>query len=170
MDWMSEIGEVLQQYRGGSAQNPPASAGDDFQKVAQKAPPEVLSSGIAQAFRSNDTPPFAQMVSQLFAQSNPAQRAGILNHLIAAAGPAVLSSGLLGSLSGALQGQNPTVTPERAQEVHPDTVRQIAQQAQTQDPSIIDRASAFYSQHPKLVQGLGAAALAVMMSHISQRH
>lgn len=170
MDWMNEIGEVLQQYRGTSAQNPPQNASEDFQKVAQRAPPEVLSNGIAQAFRSDSTPPFAQMISQLFSQSNPAQRAGILNHLISAAGPAVLSSGLLGSLSGALQGQNPRVTPERAQEVQPATVQQIAQQAQANDPSIIDRAGAFYSQHPKLVQGLGAAALAVMMSHMSQRH
>jgi len=170
MDWMSEISEVLKQYRGGSAQNPPRSAPEDFQKVAEKAPPEVLSSGIAQAFRSQDTPPFGQMVSELFAQSNPAQRAGILNHLISAAGPAVLSSGLLGSLGGAKPGATPTVTPERAQEIHPDTVRQIAQQAQAKDPTIIDRAGAFYAQHPKLVQGLGAMALAVVMSHVSQRH
>ncbi|HEX6507209.1 MAG TPA: hypothetical protein VF221_06205, partial [Chloroflexota bacterium] len=63
-----------------------------------------------------------------------------------------------------------TVTPEQAQQVEPEAVRELANQAHTNDPSIVQRASDFYAQHPQLVQGLGAAALAMIMSHVSKRH
>jgi hypothetical protein len=170
MSWINEVTDVLQRYRNAPASTAPDSAPADFAKVAEHAPPAVISSGLAEAFRSPSTPPFSQMVSQLFGQSDTGQRAGILNHLIAAAGPAALSGGLLGSLTGALSGPRPSITPEQAQQVDPAAVRQLAEHAQKQDPSIVDRAGEFYAQHPKLVQGLGAAALALVMSHVSQRH
>ena len=40
------------------------------------APPSALANGIASAFRSDQTPPFGQMVSHLFGQSDPQQRKG----------------------------------------------------------------------------------------------
>ena len=170
MSWMNEINDVLKQYQSGSAAPSPATTQADYAKVAQAAPSSVLSSGVAQAFRSQNTPPFGQMISQLFGQSSGEQRAGILNQLIAAAGPSVLSSGgTLGSLAGALSGARPTVTADQAQQIHPDAVGQLADAAHQRDPTIIDRAGEFYAQHPKIVQGLGAAALAVIMSHVSQQ-
>jgi len=42
-------------------------------------------------------------------------------------------------------------------------VRELAAEAQKNDPCIVERASEFYAQHPQLVQGLGAAALALIM-------
>src|SRR5581483_10099976 len=117
------------------------------------------------------------MIADLFARSDPQQRAGILNQLIAAAAPR--ASGILGSLSGELSGnappqaqanQVPTVTADQAQRVQPATAGELASHAQRNDPSIVEQAGQFYSQHPKLVQGLGAAALALVMSHLSQRH
>jgi hypothetical protein len=170
MSWMNEVSDILQQYKNPTTMTPPANAPADFAKVAQSAPSSVLSGGLAEAFRSPNTPPFGQMVSQLFGQSDGGQRAGILNHLIAAAGPAAMSGGLLGNLVSSLSGAGTAVTPQQAQQVPPDTVRQLADQAEKHDPSIIDRAGEFYAQHPKLVQGLGAAALAVAMSHVSQTH
>jgi len=62
-----------------------------------------------------------------------------------------------------------TVTPQQAEQVQPEAVQELAKHAQQQDPSIIDRASSFYARHPKLVQGLGAGALALIMSHMSNR-
>jgi hypothetical protein len=44
------------------------------------------------------------MLSSLFANSNPDQRAGILNQLVSALGPAALSSGALSNLGGLLRG------------------------------------------------------------------
>ena len=60
------------------------------------------------------------------------------------------------------------MTPQQAQQISPDDVQGLAEHAQKQDPSIIDRASEFYAQHPTLVKGLGATALAMIMSRASQ--
>ena len=170
MSWMSEIGSLLQQYRGASASTAPSNTTEDFGKVAAQAPASALAGGLAEAFRSNSTPAFGDMVSQLFANSNGEQRAGILNHLLAAAGPAVTSGGALGGLASMLSGGGRTVTAEQAQRLQPEEVGQLAAQAQKRDPSVIDTASEFYAQHPSLVKTLGAGALAVLMSHRSQRH
>lgn len=170
MGWMNEVSEILQQYRGGSpSPDSSSSVSGDFAKVAEHAPPSAISGGLANAFHSSSTPPFGQMVSELFGNSNGEQRAGILNHLIAAAGPA-LSGGLLGRVMGTPAGAPAPVTAQQAQQVPSDAVRELAETAQKNDPSIVERASEFYAQHPKLVQGLGAAALALIMSHASRQH
>lgn len=158
---------VLQQYAGASPSNPPSSAQQDFQQVAQQIPQQHLASGLLEAFQSNQTPAFPEMLSHLFSQSNGQQRAGILSQLLGAAGPS-LPGGLAGSLSGLLGGGT-QVTPQQAQQVSPETVQQLAAHAQKNDPSIIEQASNFYAQHPQVVQGLGAGALALIMSHVSRK-
>ena len=45
----------------------------------------------------------------------------------------------------------------------PSQAAAIATSAHQQDPSIVERAGEFYSQHPDLVKGLGAAALAIAL-------
>jgi hypothetical protein len=146
---------------------PNPSVGSDFTNMAQ-APSGALSGGLAEAFRSNETPPFEQMIAGLFNNSNPEQRAGILNHLIAAAGPA--AAGILERFRAGGAGSGAGVTPEQAQQIDPGTVSTLAKQAHEKDSSVVERASEFYAQHPKLIQGLGAAALAMIMSHVSRRH
>lgn len=194
MDWMNQLGGLLQQYQGANAQQHPQTIDNDFDQVAQAAPQNMMSQGLSEAFRSNQTPPFGNMVSQMFANSSGQQRASILNTLIAAAGPLVAQQVLgrmmgggggggalggllgggggnpLGALGGLLGGggAQPPITPEIAEQIPPQAVEQIAQQAESQDPSVIDRMSDFYSQHPTLVKGLGAAALAIALSRIAQ--
>ncbi len=142
----------------------------DFQHVAQHASQEHLAGGLADAFRSGGSSAFPQMVSSLFAQSNGQQQAGILNHLMGSLGPAA-SSGMLGGLLGSLGGGGQTqIQPEQASQVSPEAVSQMASQAQQNDPSIVDKAGSFYAQHPTLVQGLGAGALAMVMSHMSRNN
>jgi hypothetical protein len=170
MSWLNQVSDILKQYSGASPSATSPNAEADFSKVAEQAPPSVLSSGLSEAFRSQSTPPFGEMVSQMFGQSDGAQRAGILNHLIEAAGPAALSGGLLGNLTGGSAGSRSTITPEQAQQIHPDTVRQLAEHAERSDPSVVDRASSFYAQHPTLVKGLGTAALALIIRHMSKPH
>jgi hypothetical protein len=169
MSWMNEIGTLLQQYKGASASSPPPSAADDFAKVADRAPASALSSGLSAAFRSQSTPSFGEMIAQLFAQSDGAQRSGILEHLIAAAGPAAASAGIPGS-QNPLGAAGPSVPQEQAQQLSSEAVRRLAEEAEQRDPSIVERASEFYAQHPTLVKSLGVGALAVIMSHLSQRH
>jgi hypothetical protein len=155
---------LLQQYAGGQSSN--ANTEQDFDHVAQNASQSHLAGGIANAFRSNQTPPFAQMVSQLFSNSNGQQQAGILSRLMSAAGPAA-ASGLLGNVLGG-GAQNTQITPEQAQQVQPSAVHELAARAEQNNPSVVDEAGSFYAQHPTLVKSLGAGALALVMSHMSQ--
>lgn len=160
---LSDLLGTLQQYAGGasSAANPER----DFDHVANNASQDHLASGISGAFRSDATPPFAQMISHLFSNSDGQQRAGILNHLLNAAGPGA-AGGLLGGLLG---GQGATqISPEQAQQVSPDAVHDLAQKAERNNPSILDTAGNFYAQHPTLVKSLGTVALASVLSHMTQ--
>ncbi len=163
---LSNLMGLLQRYADPSGSNP-ESATQDFQHVAQNAPPASLASGLSEAFRSNQTPPFPQMLGTMFSNSNGEQRAGILNHLLGAAGPS-MGGGILGSLGGLLGGGG-QITPEQAQQVSPEQAQQLAEQAQRNNPSIVDQAGRFYAEHPTLVQGLGAGALALVMSHMSRQ-
>jgi hypothetical protein len=61
------------------------------------------------------------------------------------------------------------VTPQQAEQVPPQAVEVLAQQAAKKDPSIIDKAAGFYAQHPTLVKAIGVGALALLMSGISAK-
>lgn len=171
-----DLGNLLNQYLGGGAGGGNLSqANDDFDRVAQNAPPDVLARGVTGALRSDQTPPFPQMVSQMFGQSNPNQRAGMLNQLLATLGPTVMASlanrgGGLGGLGGLFGGGNaPTqVTPEQASQVSPEEVRELAEKAEQENPSIVDRMGDFYAQNPTLVKAIGGAALAIALGHMAQ--
>ena len=172
-----DLGSLLNQYLGGGAGGGNThQANDDFDRVASNAPPDVLARGVTGAFRSDQTPPFPNMVSQIFGQSNPNQRAGMLNQLLATLGPAVLAqlasgrSGGLGGLGNIFGGgQMPSqVTPEQASQVSPEEVRELAEKAEQQNPSIVDRMGDFYAQNPTLVKAIGGAALAVALGHMAQ--
>ena len=141
----------------------------NFLNAAQSAPQSDLAGGLAKAFRSDDTPPFSNMVGSLFGNSDGQQKAGILNQLLGSVGPGVLASAGLSGLASLLGGGKPAVTAEQANSIPPAAVQQIAEHAEKENPSIIDRASEFYAQHPTLVQGLGATSLAMIMSHLSRK-
>jgi hypothetical protein len=167
MAWMNTIGSILEGYKNSDPTNAPPDVNQHFDTVAQTAPREAMAQGIASAFNSEQTPSFGQMVAQLFSRSDPEQKAGLLSHLSAAGGPGLSSLLATSGLSNLFaHGQ---VTPEAASNVSPTTVGEIADRAQKQDPSIVDTVSSFYAQHPTLVKTLGALALSIAMSRMSQR-
>ena len=166
---LTDLAEILEQYRDSSVANPPENVQQDYQLAADAVPRSHLADALGEAFRSGETPPFGQMLSSLFANSNPDQRAGILNHLISAVGPASLGALALGGLKGLLRGGAVNISAEQAKQVSPEAVQKLAEHAEKQNPAIIDHASQFYSQHPKLVQALGAGSLALIMSRLSRR-
>lgn len=162
--------DILQQYEGAKASR--ATAHDDFDRVSTEAPPDMVGKGVGDAFRAEETPPFGEMVSQMFGRSDPQQRAGLLNQLIRAAGPALLASlggGILGRLGGHSTVAAPPVTPEEASSVTPEQVREIAARAEQHDPGVLDKVGEFYAQHPQLVKTLGSAALAIALAGVSNR-
>jgi hypothetical protein len=123
--------------------------------VAGALPKEALADGLSHAFRSEQTPPFEHMVSGLFENSTPDQKAGFVNHLLGVLGPAGFADALRSAGIGT------------GQQLSPESVQVLARQAAAKEPSIIDQAASFYAQHPTLVKTLGAGALALLMSRIS---
>jgi hypothetical protein len=169
MGILDELSGVLSQYTSGSAQ-PPADVHEHFDQVAKAAPQGLIADGLAAAFRSNATPPFGQMLGNLFSQSSGDQKAGMLNQLLASAGPGLLSQlAGGGTLAGLLQGGATQITPEQAQQISPEAVRQLATHAEKADPSIIDKASSFYAEHPTLIKTLGGAVLSVALAKVAER-
>src|ERR1044071_1072723 len=89
MNWMNDLGGILQQYSGAGTAQAPDTVHDDFDQTAQAAPLGTLADGLSAAFRSDQTPEFGQMVANLFGRSNGQQRAGLLNTLISTLGPTI---------------------------------------------------------------------------------
>jgi hypothetical protein len=169
MGLLDDLGGLLNKYASGNA------SADDvhsaYDAAVQEAPRGTLADGISHAFKSDQTPPFERMVGTLFGSSNPGQKAGLLNQILGALGPnaAQLLRGLGGAgLAGALSGGG-TVTPQQAEQVPPQTVEVLAKEAAKKDPSIVDRAAAFYAEHPTLVKAIGVGALALLLSKMSRR-
>ncbi len=137
----------------------------DFERTARSAPKSSFADALASTFRSDGTPPFGQMVSGLFGRSSGEQRAGVLNSLLAVT-PASLAAEVLGMMGGKQQ-----VTSQEAELVPEEAVQKLAAVAEQHDPSVIDRVSEFYADHPNLVKTLGIGALTMITSRlIGGRH
>lgn len=162
--------DILKQYANPGA-NPAGDVFGHFDTVASQASLKDLGSGIATALRSNATPSLGQSIGSLFGQSNPEQKAGVLNVIMQAMGGAGLASaggGVLGRILGTgAQGPSTPITAAQAAQVSQSDISTIASSAQQQDASIVDRLGTFYAQHPTLVKTLGVAALGAVMSHMS---
>jgi len=166
------IPDIVNKYA--SAPQPGTDTASHFDQVAAASAKEDLGAGLASMFRSASTAPFGQSVGSLFDQSNPTQRAGVLNQIVQSLGPSALSAGggilgrLLGHSAPASAAAPPTITPEQASKISPADVTVLASHAEQHNPSVVDSVSSFYAQHPTLVKTLGVAALAVAMGHMRQ--
>jgi len=169
VSWLDAISGLAQRYtgQGGGTSSAPADPRQDYVDVSQHAPTEEVAGGLSQAFRSDRTPSFPEMVSNLFSHSDPNQRAGLLNRLLAGIGPGAVA-GLPGGLAGLLGGRG-EVTPQQASQIPPEQVQQLAAHAEKQDPSVVDQVSSFYAQHPHVVQALGGLALTIALQHMMRR-
>ena len=163
--------DILKQYAEPGAR-PSGDVFGHFDSVASQALPSQLGGGIAAALRSDATPGLGQVLGNLFGQSNPQQKAGVLNEIMQTLGPAAAATaggGILGRLLGSTgTSAGTTITPTQAAQVSPSDVSTLATSAQQQDDSVVDRLGSFYAQHPTLVKTLGVAALGAVMSHMSQ--
>jgi hypothetical protein len=172
MDWMKQLDGVMNRYAGGNAV--PDTVHDDYDRVAQAAPRDALSDGLAAAFRSDQTPPFARMASQMFGRSAGGQRATILNLLVSTVGPMVVQQILArrraaSAGAAAAPSADTHITPQMAEQITPDEVEEIAAEAEKKDPSIVDRISHGFAEQPQLLKVLGGAALAIALGRMAQR-
>jgi hypothetical protein len=172
MGLFDQLSSVLQQYANSTGTGQiNAKVNEHFDQVAQAAPSSTLADGLAAAFRSSSTPGFGQMLGGMFSQSNGEQKAGILNQLLTSGGGPALLSQLGGAGGGlaALLGGASQLTAQQASQVSPEVVQQLAAHAEKSNPSVIDKASAFYSEHPALIKTLGGAALTIAMAKIAEK-
>jgi hypothetical protein len=159
------VNQILEQAKTGNVSEADVHAAYD--QVARTLPPTALADGLSQAFKSDQTPPFPSMIANLFGRSNPDQKAGLLNTLLARLNPSQRTEAL-GAIPVATTG---SASPTDAQHVTPEQAEKLAAQAERHDPSIVDQASKFYAQHPQLVKNVGAAALALLLARaIPRRH
>jgi len=128
----------------------PHEVADHFDEVAQNAPREVVREGLADAFRAEQTPPFPEMVAQLYEHSDSGQRAGLLE---------IFRRFRDGS-------QVPGQGPEA---LEPHQVKDIARRAEEHNPGVIEPVSEFYARHPDLVRNLGSMALSIALRNIARR-
>lgn len=173
MSGMDAISSVLRNYLQPAAARVDTAA--HFDQVAAAVPVGTLSQGITAAFESSETPPFHDMLSQLFTSSDPAQRAAMLSTLLNAI-PAdqraavAATLGVGNAVSGTVGSVAPSVTSQQAQQVAPSDVAQAAQQAAANTPSIVAQMGSFYAQHPTLVKTLGSLAMMVAMRKIARHY
>ncbi|MFL6529853.1 MAG: hypothetical protein ACJ8KX_05235, partial [Chthoniobacterales bacterium] len=166
---MDQVTNVLQNYNQGSGAPDEREVATHFNQVAQAAPREDLAGGLASMFRSDQTPAFPQLVSQLFGNSDPNQKASLLNSLLSSGAGAGMLAQLAKSAGIAMPagGGAPQITPEQAAQIPPQAVQQAAAHAEKSDPSIVDMVSNFYAAHPTLVKTLGTMAMTMAMSHLA---
>lgn len=152
----TNVDGLLQQLSDQGNRPAPPEAQAQFEQIAQSAPPEALSRGLQDAFNSEQTPPFAQMVGQLFGHANDHQKTGMLGTLL----------GGLGGASHPVLAQTGVTGPEQAPQLSNGQVEQIAHQAQQANPGIVGQMSQFYAQHPVLVKSLGGMAMALVLGRM----
>ena len=161
--------DILGRYADTRRAPPPMEIEHDFEEVSHEAGPDAIQDGIAEAFRSGDTPPFEEMVAHLFENSEPHVRAGLLDNLLAGLRPST------GDARGALAdvwrrySAGARVNPDRAAQVDPHEVQEVARQARLQNPGVLERVSRFYARHPELVRTLGNAAMGIALSKMARR-
>lgn len=140
-----------------------------FDQVAQTASPDELGAGLADAMRSDQTPPFGNIVGQLFGRSSSTQQAGVLNQILSSVGPSVAAALGGGALGRVLHPGQQQVTPDQAARMSPADVTEIAKHAEQQRPEIVDEVGRFYAQHSDLVKTLGGVALTAVLAGMRNR-
>ena len=164
MGILDDLGNLAKQFSSGAVSE--TDVHKAYDQTAGNVPQQSLADALSHTFNSDQTPPFEQMLSNLFQQSTPDQKAALLNRLAAAVPGGLASLAAAAGLKGVPSGGD--VSPQQAQQVTPQQVQTIAQQAAKKNPTIVDQAAGFYAQHPTLVKAIGAGALALLMSRISQ--
>ncbi|OWW22452.1 hypothetical protein [Noviherbaspirillum denitrificans] len=168
----NDVSAVLQQYAAETGVHSVQKVEQDFVAVAQHVPAEHVTTGLAEAMHSEQTPPFEDMVGEAFERGSDELRVSMLRQLIDGASPAVLKPLIDdGQLPRAANGSGSPAVPIDAalvQDLDVDVVRRLARGAAQEDASVIDRMSEFFAVDPAAGKTLGGAALSVALGKIAE--
>ena len=170
MGVLDDLGGILKQYSGAAATaNPGPAVAEHFDQVSSAVPASTLAEGVTHALSSSTgAGGLGQTLSKSYTQATGDQKAGILNTLVASVGATTAGRFLGSSATQALNSGSP-LSAQHAQQISPSAVQQLADQAAQNDNSVVNRLGALYAQHPTLVKGLGASAMALVMSRLANR-
>lgn len=160
MDFMQQLGGLLNQYAGGGATDR-QQARNDFDQVAGMVPKDLLGSLIGPALGSLGGDQVQERVRNAASEMTPQERGGLLGTLLGG----LRSSGIdLGSFLGGL-GVDAGVAnnPEQAS---PDDIARVATRAKEVDPTIFERAMSFFAENPALVKVLGTTVITLVMKNL----
>ena len=165
-----DLQALLQRYINQPADTNASQANADFDQVASSVSRQKVAQGVTETLRSDQTPPFAKLVSQMFAQGNAEQKAGMINQLVAGLHPELWSSIAGGILANLFRqnGGHAMITPDQTAQLTQEQVEEIAAGAERQIPAIIDKMGEFYAQHSGLIKTLGGTAVAIALSRIAR--
>lgn len=163
-----DLGTLLQQHAGNVTAADPDGVAQAFKHIVGGQPQASLVQSIAETLRSGDTPPFAQLVSQLFVHSDSDLRTKLLNLLLDNVSPAMLTA-LSGSIGHLLtENGHPSLTPEQVADIAPPQVAEIADVAEQHNVGIIDRVAALFSKNPDIFNALDSNILKVALAKLAQ--
>src|SRR6476659_411080 len=134
MGLLDNLTGMLSQYASGAT--PAGDAGAHFEQVARSVDSGTVAQGIAAALRSDQTPPFAQLASQLFASGSGDQKMAMINTLLSSLSPEQRAQ-----LSTLIPGLDTSswVTGDQAAAVSPTAVQALAQHVELHDAGIVDK-------------------------------
>lgn len=164
MGLLDDVKGMLTQYATGAA--PGGDPAAHFDQMAQSVDSGVIAQGLAAAMRSSDTPPFAQMVSNLFAHGNADQKMAMISTLLSSLSPEQRAriTSMIPGLSSVVSG---TATPAA---IPPSAVQSLAEHVEQHDAGIVEKMSQLYAEHPALVKTLGSVAMMIALRKIAQHH
>jgi len=166
----SDPKDLLRPYLNLSIDVDDTKTTSDFEQIAAQISPRTLAVGVTETLRSEQTAPFAQLVSQLFVQGDAEQKAAMVNQLITGLRPELWSSIANGVLANLFQrnGGHANLTPEEVNQLSPDDVQEIATCAERESAGIVDKMGEFYAKHSALIKTLGGTAVAIALVRIAQ--
>ena len=172
MSQENDVSAVLQQYAAETGVHSVQKVEQDFVAVAQRVPAEHVSTGLAEAMHSEQTPPFEDMVGESFGRGSDDLRTAMLKQLIDGAGPAVvkplIDDGLLPRAANGSEHPAVPIDARLVRNLDTEVVRRLAHAAVQEDPAVIHRMSEFFAVDPAAGKTLGGAALSVALGKIAE--
>ena len=151
MDWKKKVRPLLLKYKDINVKRIPVNVRKHFGNLARRVPASYIARGLAHTFNSEETAPFADMLTRLFFRSNKNLRLKLLNSIFS---------------------QVPYLSPEGSKFITYETIKhytseaicRIMLEAVKSSPSVVVLASDIYSKWPNIVRALSKTEIGILLA------